>query len=158
MTSWGISYRYLDYHVSTSLCLEKTGHSIKAMVQNWILENILRWSTDKIASKLVFNLFLIKWGKKRWGKRANPSEDWQEKKKSDGKLIQDLRDRLRMFYLNGENSGLQSENKRPKWKLFEERDVPMWLQSPCDQTQLFINITLSKIRTFFSAEANSMIF
>lgn len=39
------------------------------------LENTLRWSTDKTASKLVLNLFLIKWGKKkRLEKRANPSE------------------------------------------------------------------------------------
>lgn len=40
--------------------------------------------------------------------------DSKEKKKSYGEMIQDLRDRVRMFYLNGENSGLQSENKRPK--------------------------------------------
>lgn len=38
----------------------------------------------------------------------------RKKRKSDGEVIQDLRDRLRVFYLNGENSGLQSENIGPK--------------------------------------------
>lgn len=38
----------------------------------------------------------------------------RKKRKSDGEVIQDLRDRLRVFYLNGENSGLQSKNIGPK--------------------------------------------
>lgn len=80
-----------------------------------ILENTLRWSTDKTASKLVLNLFLIKWGKKKdWKRGLILVKADRKKRKSDGEVIQDLRDRLRVFYLNGENSGLQSENIGPK--------------------------------------------
>lgn len=52
--------------------------------------------------------------KKDWKRGLILVKTDRKKRKNDGEVIQDLRDRLRVFYLNGENSGLQSENIGPK--------------------------------------------